>query len=98
MEVAGRTCCKLRFVSCGWTANHMRDFAVALPHFTQLKTLSLAENDLQDEGAKILATVLQAPFVMSIHGTVYRSVHAYSQPPWHRSGRCFVWLTARFAR
>ena len=77
----------------------MREFAVALPHFTQLKTLDLAENDLQDEGAKILATVLQAPFVMSIHGTGHPSVvHAYSQFPWHRSARCLVWLTARFAR
>ena len=98
MEVAGRTCCKLRFGACGWTANHMREFAVALPHFKQLKTLVLAENDLQDEGAKILATVLQAPFVMSIRGTVHPSVHAYSQSPWHRSARYLVWLTARFAR
>ena len=81
MEVAGRTCCELRFVSCGWTANHMREFAVALPHFTQLKTLDLGDNDLQDEGAKILATVLQAPFVMPIYGTVHPSVHAYSQAP-----------------
>ena len=77
----------------------MRELAVALPHFKQLKTLVLAENDLQDKSAKILATVLQAPFVMSIHGTVHPSVvHAYSQSPWHRSARCFVWLTTRFAR
>ena len=46
----------------------MREFAIALPHFTQLQHLDLTENDLQDEGAKILATVLKAPFVLSIHG------------------------------
>ena len=73
MEVAGRTCCKLRFMRCGWTANYMREFAVALPHFTKLQTLYLAYSDLQDEGAKILATVLKAPFVCQLMGQSIRA-------------------------
>ena len=64
MEVAGHTCCELRLRSCGWTAHHMREFAVALPHFAKLQFLDLGQNDLHDEAAKILATVLKAPFCL----------------------------------
>ena len=61
---------RLRFDSAGWTADHMRDFAEALPMFTQLKTLSLWNNKLQDEGAAILAWYLEAPLVLC-HRSIY---------------------------
>jgi len=54
--------------SCGWTAHHMREIAVALPHFAKLQFLDLGQNDLHDEAAKILATVLKANGALTARG------------------------------
>ena len=63
-------CRRLRFSGAGWTADHMRDFAEALPMFTQLKELRLSNNKLQDEGAATLAWCLEAPLVLC-HRSIY---------------------------
>ena len=41
---------KPRFSEVGWSADHLRDFADALPLFTNLKTLYLNGNNFGDEG------------------------------------------------
>ena len=56
---------KPRFSRVGWSADHLRDFADALPLFTNLKLLYLDGNNFGDEGARIVADMLQAPFVWS---------------------------------
>ena len=42
----------------------MSDLAKALPRFTKLRILNLAYNDLQDEGAEVLASALKATCVL----------------------------------
>ena len=42
----------------------MSDFAQALPRFKALRFLSLNCNNLQDEGAEVLATALKATCVL----------------------------------
>ena len=51
----------LSFDNYGWTAEHARGLAEALPYFKSLKTLNLADNNRGDEGAKTLAASLKAP-------------------------------------
>ena len=48
----------------------MRGLVEALPMFTHLKNLELYRNDLQDEGAEILAELLKAAVVLC-----HRSAH-----------------------
>ena len=43
----------------------MSDLAKALPMFKKLRVLDLRENDLQDEGAEVLASALKAICVLS---------------------------------
>ena len=52
---------KPRFANVGWSADHLRDFADALPLFTNLRSLNLNGNKFGDEGARIVADMLQAP-------------------------------------
>ena len=54
----------LRFASVGWSADHLRDFAEALPLFTNLKELDLENNKFGDEGARVLAGALKAPLIL----------------------------------
>ena len=54
-----------RFASCGWTRDHMSDFAKALPMFKKLRVLDLATaTDLKDEAAEVLASALKATCVL----------------------------------
>ena len=57
---------KLRFAGVGWSAIHLRDFVEVLPSFTKLRSLNLVDNDLRDDGAKILSSCLKA----TVSGTV----------------------------
>ena len=64
----------LRFGSVGWSADHLRDFAEALPLFTNLKELDLSFNSFGDEGARVLAGALKAPLILRQQPTTSVSV------------------------
>ena len=42
----------------------MSDLGKALPRFTKLRVLNISENDLQDEGAEVVASALKATCVL----------------------------------
>ena len=52
----------LRFGSVGWSADHLRDFAEALPLFTNLKDVGFAEQPLRRRGGSGVGWSAQGAF------------------------------------